>query len=913
MFPKWSWSVQAVCMILSIYSFGVSDALVNSCGHIEPESPLVSIGSTFTAYCILGVGCNAYGNIHANQIIWKMKTEVVPKEQYRVINQTVSSVTFNDTSKLVSPLTCNILVEGNIEQNIYGIHIQLGLPPDKPENLSCMVYQRQAETGPEKFILTCNWEPGRYTWRNTTYFLKQQWPNHNFSDCIPQGTNSSCSVPGDRFFVDLEVWVVAKNDLGEAESDHIIFDPSQYVKPLPPKNLSVTSGEFSTVLKLSWQNQFDEEPLNLKFNIQYKIVGSMNWIEIPLEETESRRTSFIIQDLKPYTKYAFHVRCTITNCSNCSWSDWSHEVVGFTAEDKPSKGPDVWRKIGAGYPPGNWTLLLMWKELNHSEANGIIRKYDVSVKGKPPLSFPPEFYSVNTTELTLNVPNGTYEVRVTAYNNAGGSPTSVLLIPAVNLKAPVKDVKAFPKDDKLWVEWSPPRDNVNKYIIEWYEDCDNLSHWQQEPGSSQGTFLRGDLKPFKCYTITVYPLYTNGQGKERSTQAYLQQDVPAMGPAVRTKKVGKSEVILQWNPLSMEERKGFIRYYAISYKIASENETVVKVEPSKTEYALSSLKSDTSYTVQMTAYTDKGGARGPTVVFTTHKFAEGEIEAIVVPVCLAFLIITLLGVLFCFSKRDIIKKHIWPNVPDPSKSVIAQWSPQTPSKHFNSKDQIYPEGSFTDVSVVEIEAGDKISLSEQDSKPSDLLRKENASEGHSSGIGGSSCMSSPQQSVSDSDEGEPAQNTSSTVQYSTVVPSGYRDQIPSVQVFSRSESTQPLLDLEEQSEDQQVLGSDNSTPRYHYFKQNCNRDETTMDESHLEKVKQIPPINEEDLAGLQAPQKCGSSLEREEQGVALASAFHPSPEGPTLQVETTRVNGVTDEVPKCYLPQTVRQGGYMPQ
>lgn len=216
--------------------------------------------------------------------------------------------------------------------------------------------------------------------------------------------------------------------------------------------------------------------------------------------------------------------------------------------------------------------------------------------------------------------------------------------------------------------------------------------------------------------------------------------------------------------------------------------------------------------------------------------------------------------------------------------------------------------------MVEIEVDDKKPFSEQDLKSFDLLKKEkNASEGHSSGIGGSSCMSSPQQSVSDSDEGEPAQNTSSTVQYSTVVPSGYRDQIPSVQVFSRSESTQPLLDLEERSEDQQVLGSDNSTQRYHYFKQNCNRDETTMEESHLERGKQISPINEEDLVGLQAPQVCGSSPGGEEQGVALASAFHPSPEGPTLQGETTKINTVTDELPKCYLPQTVRQGGYMPQ
>lgn len=39
--------------------------------------------------------------------------------------------------------------------------------------------------------------------------------------------------------------------------------------------------------------------------------------------------------------------------------------------------------------------------------------------------------------------------------------------------------------------------------------------------------------------------------------------------------------------------------------------------------------------------------------FALRFLAQGEIEAIVVPVCLAFLLTTLLGVLFCFNKRDL--------------------------------------------------------------------------------------------------------------------------------------------------------------------------------------------------------------------------------------------------------------------
>lgn len=39
--------------------------------------------------------------------------------------------------------------------------------------------------------------------------------------------------------------------------------------------------------------------------------------------------------------------------------------------------------------------------------------------------------------------------------------------------------------------------------------------------------------------------------------------------------------------------------------------------------------------------------------FSWLSSGKGEIEAIVVPVCLAFLLIVLLGVLFCFNKRDL--------------------------------------------------------------------------------------------------------------------------------------------------------------------------------------------------------------------------------------------------------------------
>lgn len=105
--------------------------------------------------------------------------------------------------------------------------------------------------------------------------------------------------------------------------------------------------------------------------------------------------------------------------------------------------------------------------------------------------------------------------------------------------------------------------------------------------------------------------------------------------------------------------------------------------------------------------------------------------------------------------------------------------------------------------MLDVDVCDEKCVFEEDKASHSLKKDKYLSEEHSSGIGGSSCMSSPRQSVSDSDEGgDMADTTASTVQYSSVVASsGYKGQTPSLQpqqaIFSRSESMQPLLDSEE--------------------------------------------------------------------------------------------------------------------
>lgn len=231
---------------------------------------------------------------------------------------------------------------------------------------------------------------------------------------------------------------------------------------------------------------------------------------------------------------------------------------------------------------------------------------------------------------------------------------------------------------------------------------------------------------------------------------------------------------------------------------------------------------------------------------------------------------------------------------------------------------MYSDGNLTDVSVVEIEANDQKPFPE-DLKSLDLFKKEKAStEGHSSGIGGSSCMSSSRQSVCSGEEPEATRSAASAVQYSTVVHSGYRHQVPSVQVFSRSESTQPLLDSEERPEELQLAdGGAGPVPRQQYFRQQCGQPGAGPDAPQFEWPEQVSPGGEDDSVRLKhqqvadpTPQACGAGQLKAFPEAPAADAS----EGPLARLGTVGVEAALDEgLPKSYLPQTVRRGGYVPQ
>ncbi|XP_041825436.1 interleukin-6 receptor subunit beta isoform X2 [Melanotaenia boesemani] len=802
-------------------------------GHVShlvvtPQSPVLEIGTNFTATCTI-VNTD---EITVDDLYWRLSNTSIPEEHYKKINRTLS-VTFPVRSEKAEWLMCQlkrphqvILHEGKF---IQGIWLRTGYRPGKPENLSCKAFQEKSSISP---IITCEWEvTGRQTKDvPTTYMLIATYGNDKKSTSTPN-TKAQLSLSTFPDFMLLDIWVEARNDLGTVSSEHLNTESNCIVKPNPPSEVKVISEkEFPSSLLINWTHSLNVH--SITFQIRYCTSGSHMWTYVPLADIVSPIKSFRLQDLHPYTDYVIQLRGKM-NGNDCGyWSNWSTNMTKRTPEDIPSSKPDLWSTIVESGPNRRQVKLIA---KDPQRANGNIRGFDISIlyhkHGNPELESIPVNRSeedsrsshrrVNELKEISLADNESVLVAVTANNSVGTSPKAYLGIPAKsNRPTPVKDLKVWSHEGQLYLEWKLANNTtVSEYVIEWIKDDGTMwPNWQREAGSVRQTTIKGELERFVCYNVSVYPIRSRWVRKPARLQAFLEEGVPLKGPSLELMdNPGHDKAKLVWKEIPREMRQGFITNYTIFFR-SGDRVSAVTVPGNTTSYTLTQLLHNTRYDVWMQASTVRGPSRNGTVhSFTTTRYES--MAAIVVGVSCSFLVLVLVLAALCFCKRDAIKKNLWPQIPDPGESTIGTWSPDYPLKAETPKENCLSGISVLDVGVCDAKRGfeeDKASLS--------LKKDKYLSEEHSSGIGGSSCMSSPRQSVSDSDEGaDMADTTASTVQYSSVVASsGYKGQTPAFQpqhsIFSRSESTQPLLDSEENTD---LVLQDGSQHFQRFPRQSC--------------------------------------------------------------------------------------------
>ncbi|XP_059381319.1 interleukin-6 receptor subunit beta-like [Carassius carassius] len=783
-------------LMLLHYAAGFS----RSCLKILPDSNssiALEVGKNFTATCHL-----LEGSVYtSDDIEWSMRDIPIAKRFYHKINETAVCVTVNISSDMRGWLRCKAK-ESLSDCYIYGISLHPGYPPLKPTNLSCIAVQEREDISPN---LNCSWDSGSrnpqldttYTVYAYVYILNRTYK----ADCKQHHLERYCVVNLVIFphHVDLKVWVEVKNVLGSERSEQLENNSEYFVKPNPPLNVQVlTEDNFSTSLMVTWKHPIQEYVLTLSYAIRYRKASSDVWVEVP--ESLTKVYTFRLESLEPYTQYVVQIRC-IGESRSGYWSNWSVGVTGHTSEAKPASAPDLWRIIQS--TSNNRNVTLVWKA--PVKANGKILGYYLNICHDYVMI---ESRNITADELMypMELPPGkTAIIELTANNSVGASPKATLFIPRSDEDLPgVEDMSWSVRDEKLQVEWTAvtgPLVNLHlsEYLLEWVTVPQLQAGWQRVSSKVKNTTLNGDLKKLQRYNISVYPIYKYRQthflaGRPVTRPAYVQQGIPEKGPNVTETKSKKNSAELTWNEIPLERQHGFITNYTIFYAIGSTKQwKSVTVNPNVQSYVLTDLASETDYVVNIMASTVAGSNKGIDYTFKTMKYGDGELEVIVVVVCLSFLFLTVFIIMFCLRKREVIKKLLWPQVPDPSDSSIAHWSPDFPIKAAVPKE---------DVSLVEVDMFEGKSLCEEDKAELPLKKDKYLSEEHSSGIGGSSCTSSPRHSMSDSDSGDSGQTSASTLQYSSVVAGAHKGQTPSHQplAFARSESTQPLLDSEEHPE-----------------------------------------------------------------------------------------------------------------
>ncbi|NXO20284.1 CSF3R factor, partial [Cisticola juncidis] len=662
------------------------------CALVTVGSPVVPLGSAVTASCTIQRELCRGLEQGKVQISWMLDNKLVAGSQHQGPGGTeVSNLTLPRFNYTQARLWCCVEWNGT-KQRVGMAEIRAGYPPAKPLNLSCTLNLSD-------YGLTCRWELGTDSHLPTSVVLKCAGKPHPLPEgprarcsvcrrsrgqavtgCTPRGGHSHCTVPRRllQLYRQMEIWVSATNALGTAESERLRIDPMDVAKLDPPTLQSIQSIPFQTdCIALAWDVAWGTEHMELQCELRYRAPEDPAWALVTGiigRAGTAQRCGFLFG-----TQYHFQMRCRRNSASAlASWSEWSPGRNYTTHEKAPTGKLDAWWGAQQAGPGGQLEVQLRWKAPRRREANGRVLGYRVTLSPRRRSRAPPTVCNTTHTQCSFSVPAGTRRVYLSAYNAAGESvPTEVVLLERKG--QPVAGLQAVPGDEhSLWVHWEAPLAPVIAYILEWQWVTTEPGHcstcWQMEhDGAATTALIQDGIEPFQLYNISVYPLYEGTVGVPVHTTAYSQQKAPSYAPKLHLKRIGKSEAELCWEPLPVEMQNGFITSYTIFWANSITDVASATVNPSLSSFVMRGLEPSTLYKVHIMASTAAGGTNGTSLTLVTTVLDDTEIQFLFLTLGLVFVVLMVL--LICFQKNERVKEQLWPSVPDPANSSLGKWVP----------------------------------------------------------------------------------------------------------------------------------------------------------------------------------------------------------------------------------------------
>ncbi|XP_065455039.1 interleukin-31 receptor subunit alpha isoform X6 [Chrysemys picta bellii] len=549
----------------------------------------------------------------------------------------------------------NVTEEDALVEDKLDFHSMQDIKSDNIKNITCIYIYNGSSVR-------------RWTARKVTYLKKTKYTqvnilDQNLKDAIQEDTcqsnNGSCSFfpPDIPFAEDYCCQVKAENVLGVGISDCVPINMNKIVKTKPPKIVSVeTIAGVKQLLNVTWDKP-DPTLLDLNCHLRYRNTNSNTSVTDNFTMNQNkRRASFNLTDLQDFTEYAIAIQCV--GVESEIWSEWSKEKIGRTEQQAPSKKVDLWRVIESSSSAANRYVHLMWKVLKEYPSSEYLLGYKIQYCPENNASFK---MTHNTTDKVamLLLTGEAYVISVVAYNSVGESPEATLRIPSIGEKTPkwIDTVRTLTLNEQMVVEWEASVSEISRYVIEWYEELETEPlgrSWQYILNTTKWTAQKDAFKPFKCYNISVYPLYGNKIGTPHSIQAYVQEGRPSVGPVAKTDNLGKNEAMIKWKKIPKDKRNGFIINYTIFYKPEGGKELNETVNSDVLQYSLKSLQANTQYTAHVMAATKAGGTHGNRITFSTLKFSEEDFIFITIPFVFCMLLLLILGITCTLKKHTII-------------------------------------------------------------------------------------------------------------------------------------------------------------------------------------------------------------------------------------------------------------------
>ncbi|XP_077587350.1 cytokine receptor-like factor 1a isoform X2 [Stigmatopora nigra] len=295
---------------------------------VYPQDPVLRVGSDLTASCWVHPDVG----LHAASLYWTLNGQRLAASAYRTLSANNLSVTLSALNASRQTSGDNLVCHDREGRVLAGSCVYVGMPPEKPRNLTC--WSRNTKD------LTCTWTPGGTgeTSIRTQYVLKYKLRWYGKEKECEDSAHSppfSCAITRDlHLFTPYEIWVEASNRLGRAASDVLTLDILDVVTTDPPAGVTLSRvGQLEDQLSVRW----DAPPglkdflFQAKYQIRYRLEDSRDW---KVMDDVGNQTSCRLAGLRGGTVYFVQVRCNPVGIYGSRkagiWSEWSHPTAAST-------------------------------------------------------------------------------------------------------------------------------------------------------------------------------------------------------------------------------------------------------------------------------------------------------------------------------------------------------------------------------------------------------------------------------------------------------------------------------------------------------------------------------------------------------------------------------------------------------